>query len=574
MLSSSSDMTALVAIGLISARYVKGEQSYLVADRRAVRERGRLGATLPATQLSAGNSSIGTVGYIAFYGYFYDWFWVALWAGWMISLLFVAPKMYEFGRTHNGMTIPDILGARFGTALRLIGAVALIGAFLLLFSAEYEGAATVFNLVFGIGYVPAVLSHRRRHRGVRAARRALLDRAQRLAADGGVRGRLRRGGRVRDGESRGFLGSPAQADRDQPRPGRAPFGNHLMSAGTLVGLSIGTTVTFIAYPLDAMKFYAAARRSALLRAICDRRRAAGGHRGIAGLHRRVRPGSHRPHDNADDGQRGAIRCAARHAAGTGRTAHGGRPRRRHGGIKFHRDDRGSRVQPGHLAHGDAAPAVRTGAAATGTRRVRGRRRHRGPAGGPSPRSGLGTVIVVIVQQFMASTFAVTLIAALNWQWRATALGAAVSMCAGFARASSCAFALGDPFGLAPVYLGLPLSLLGMVVTSLGSRRAPGAHGPATTKAAPIPPAPGAGAGGAGIMRRPIQRAPPSAHPPHTRGSQERSRPLRPGQPHRSQPTPAGCCTAPVPAGRYEARGRSAAGPRSRHLAARPSRKAA
>ena len=35
--------------------------------------------------------------------------------------------------------------------------MALIGAFLLLFSAEYEGAATVFNLVFGIGYVPAVL---------------------------------------------------------------------------------------------------------------------------------------------------------------------------------------------------------------------------------------------------------------------------------------------------------------------------------------------------------------------------------------------------------------------------------
>ena len=61
---------------------------------------------------------------------------MAVWAGWMISLLLLAPKMYEFGRTYNGMTIPDILGACFGTALRLIGAVALIGAFLLLFSAE------------------------------------------------------------------------------------------------------------------------------------------------------------------------------------------------------------------------------------------------------------------------------------------------------------------------------------------------------------------------------------------------------------------------------------------------------
>ena len=88
-----------------------------------------------------------------------------------------------------------------------------------------------------------------------------------------------------------------------------------------------------------------------------------------------------------------------------------------------------------------------------------------------PLGAVGT-IVVIVQQFMASTSAVTLIAALNWR-RATALGAAVSMCAGFAGVLVW-FALGDPFGLAPVYLGLPLSLLGMVVTSLapGARPAP------------------------------------------------------------------------------------------------------
>jgi Na+/proline symporter len=88
-----------------------------------------------------------------------------------------------------------------------------------------------------------------------------------------------------------------------------------------------------------------------------------------------------------------------------------------------------------------------------------------------PIGAVGT-IVVIVQQFMASTFAVTLIAALNWR-RATSLGAAVSMFVGFAGVLAW-YALGDPFGLAPVYLGLPLSLLGMVVTSLlpGARPAP------------------------------------------------------------------------------------------------------
>jgi Na+/proline symporter len=144
----------LVVIGLYSARQVRSERDYLVAGRRL----GPivLGATLPATQLSAG-TAIGTVGYIALYGYQYNWFWVALWTGWLVSMLFVAPKMHEFGRTHDGMTIPDIVGARFGRSLRFVVALIIVVAFLLLFSAEYQGAATVFNLVFGISYIPAVL---------------------------------------------------------------------------------------------------------------------------------------------------------------------------------------------------------------------------------------------------------------------------------------------------------------------------------------------------------------------------------------------------------------------------------
>src|ERR1700742_5135021 len=94
----------LVIVGLYSARQVRNESDYLVAGRRL----GPivLGATLPATQLSAG-TAIGTVGYIALYGYQYNWFWIALWTGWLVSMLFVAPKMHEFGRTHGGMTIPD-----------------------------------------------------------------------------------------------------------------------------------------------------------------------------------------------------------------------------------------------------------------------------------------------------------------------------------------------------------------------------------------------------------------------------------------------------------------------------------
>ena len=45
-------MTALVAIGLISARYVKGEQSYLVADRRL--GNGAAGSDPPGDPIVAG----------------------------------------------------------------------------------------------------------------------------------------------------------------------------------------------------------------------------------------------------------------------------------------------------------------------------------------------------------------------------------------------------------------------------------------------------------------------------------------------------------------------------------------
>jgi Na+/proline symporter len=88
-----------------------------------------------------------------------------------------------------------------------------------------------------------------------------------------------------------------------------------------------------------------------------------------------------------------------------------------------------------------------------------------------PIGSVGT-IVLIVQQFMASTIAVVLIAALNWR-RATVTGAAASMAAGFVGVLTW-YVAGDPAGLAPVFGGLPLAVIGMVLGSLlpGTRPAP------------------------------------------------------------------------------------------------------
>lgn len=460
-------MAVLVIVGLISARNVKGEGSYLVADRKL--GAGVLGATLPATQMSAG-TAIGTVGFIAFYGYFYNWFWVALWAGWMISLLFVAPRMYEFGRTHDGMTIPDILGARFGTVLRFISAVALIGAFLLLFSAEYEGAATVFKLVFGISYVPAVLIS-----AAVIAVYALLGGLFSVARNDLLQMAVFVVGYVAAGAYAmhavgGFDGLQHKLANINPEL-LEPFGNDLMSAGTLVGLSLGTMVTFIAYPLDAMKFYAAARRSVLLRAIwigIGLQVVIGASLAFIGTAGRALRG-----DITTKTMDGTAPFVALHAMPP---ILGGLLMAAVLGAVMAVSSSIVMIVSAAFTH-DILPIVMRRRTFTDRSRLRLERIVSGVAVlvgialAINPIGAVGTIII-IVQQFMASTFAVALIAALNWR-RATAAGAIVSMCAGFAGVVIW-YALGNPFDLAPVYLGLPLSLVGMVGVSLipGTRPAP------------------------------------------------------------------------------------------------------
>jgi SSS family transporter len=454
-------MAVLVVVGIISARRVKGEGAYLVADRKL----GTvvLGSTLPATQLSAG-TAIGTVGYIATYGYFYNWFWIALWAGWLISMFFVAPRMYEFGRKHDGMTIPDILGARFGNSLRFIGALALIGSFLLLFSAEYEGAATVFNDVFGINYTVAVLIS-----AAIIAIYALLGGLFSVARNDTLQMAVFIVGYIAAAayamhSAGGFGGLETRLNHINPQL-MAPFGNKLLSGGALIGMAIGTLVTFIAYPLDAMKFYAAKKRSVLMRAmwigiglqaivaICL---AFIGSAGRA-LYPASGPVSTAEMDNVAPFV--ALHTMPPVLGGLLMAAVLGAVMAVSSSIVMIVSAAFSR---------DLLPFL-TRRAYSDSTRLRIERIAAGVAVligvglSVRPVGSVGT-IVLIVQQFMASTFAVVLIAALNWK-RASVPGAIVSMIAGFAGVVAW-YAAGDPFGLEPVYLGLPLSFIGMVGVSL------------------------------------------------------------------------------------------------------------
>jgi Na+/pantothenate symporter len=329
--------------------------------------------------------------------------------------------------------------------------VALIGAFLLLFSAEYEGAATVFNLVFGIGYVPAVLISA----AVIAvyalfgglfsiARNDLLQMAVFVVGyvAAAVYGMTKVGG---------FSGLQHKLTVINPDL-TAPFGNHLMSTGTLIGFAIGTGVTFIAYPLDAMKFYAAARRSSLFRAIwigIGLQVVIGASLAFIGVSARALIGNMTTQTMDNAAPFVALHAMPPVLGGLLMAAVLGAVMAVSSSIvmivaaAFSRDIMPTLMRrqlsgPARLRleRGTSAAAVVIGVLLA-----------------VHPIGAVGT-IVVIVQQFMASTFAVTLIAALNWR-RATSLGAAVSMFVGFAGVLAW-YALGDPFGLAPVYLGLPL----------------------------------------------------------------------------------------------------------------------
>lgn len=461
-------MVILVVLGILSARRVHSEGDYLVAGRGLGTV--LLGVTLPATQMSTG-TAIGTVGYIAFYGYQYDWFWVALWAGWFISLVLIAPKMWAFGQKNGGMTMPDVLGARFGNALRIISAIVILISFLLLFSAEYEGAATVFQLVFGISYVPCVLIvaiivlvYALLGGLFSIARNDLLQMAvfivgyiaaacYALHAVGGIHGL----------QTRLMHINPELLK---------PFGNKLMPVGTLVGLSLGTMVTFIAYPLDSMKFFSASKKSTLRRAIWIgilMQVVIGFAIAIIGAVGRVilpnfsksTMDSVAPYIalHAMPPVLGALLMAAVLGAVMAVSSSiimivasafshdiypflpfaKRRPQMSEAGkLRF------ERIVSLIVAIVGVLIAIR-------------------PLGPVS-------AIVTVVQQFMASTLAVSMIAALNWR-RATVSGAIASIVGGFIGVLGW-YSMGDPFTLSPVYCGLLLSIVGMLVFSLRPSVAP------------------------------------------------------------------------------------------------------
>ncbi|WP_266083247.1 sodium:solute symporter family protein [Haladaptatus caseinilyticus] len=141
----------LVILGIGYYGYIRttDEEDFLVAGREIGPVVG--GATLSATQMSAG-TLVGTFGIHYLLGFGFIWIWPGLWAGWIVSLLLVAPQMRRFGR----VTVPDFIAVRYGddgangNYSRAIGAILIVIAYTVYLSAQVTGGGIIFQSILGL----------------------------------------------------------------------------------------------------------------------------------------------------------------------------------------------------------------------------------------------------------------------------------------------------------------------------------------------------------------------------------------------------------------------------------------
>ena len=141
----------VLGISLWGLSQTRTEEDFIAAGRTIGPWVG--GAVLTATQISAG-TFVGTIGrhYLTGVSWWYIWF--GVWAGWLVSAFFVAPKLRRFG----ALTVPDYVATRFGSkaAGALAGALIVI-AYTIYLVAQYQAAGEVALTVFGMRPLTAML---------------------------------------------------------------------------------------------------------------------------------------------------------------------------------------------------------------------------------------------------------------------------------------------------------------------------------------------------------------------------------------------------------------------------------
>ncbi|USG67120.1 sodium/solute symporter [Brevibacillus ruminantium] len=134
----------IVVIGFLAGRGNKTSEDHLVAGRSIGPVIG--GAALAATQLSAG-TFVGTVGVLYMTGASYMWYWPGMFAGWLVSAIWVAPKFQKF----KGVTVPDYIEKRYNSKLaKAIAAGLIVIAYTVYLIAQYVAGGILMETIFGL----------------------------------------------------------------------------------------------------------------------------------------------------------------------------------------------------------------------------------------------------------------------------------------------------------------------------------------------------------------------------------------------------------------------------------------
>ena len=137
-----SYFAAVASLGYLGYRRTRTAADFIVAGRTLGAVVG--GATLAATQISAG-TFVGTVGLHYMAGVCFAWVWPGAWLGWIVSVVFVAPKLRQSG----ALTIPDYFARRYGATSRTVAATLIGVAYTIFLVAQYKASGIIVHAVLG-----------------------------------------------------------------------------------------------------------------------------------------------------------------------------------------------------------------------------------------------------------------------------------------------------------------------------------------------------------------------------------------------------------------------------------------
>ncbi len=142
---------ALVGISVWSWFRTRTEVDFLAAGRSIGPVVG--GAVLAATQISAG-TFVGTAGRHYLAGVSFALIWFGVWAGWVVSALWVAPKLRRFG----ALTVPDYVRVRFGSpAAGALAGILIVISYTIYLVAQFQAGGEIALTVFGVPPLTAML---------------------------------------------------------------------------------------------------------------------------------------------------------------------------------------------------------------------------------------------------------------------------------------------------------------------------------------------------------------------------------------------------------------------------------